>query len=71
MVLKVKILWHRGRARVVSKDDGVLASSKEDTKTDTLYIRINGGKVNVFSGKNGLNSKGDIYIDGWESLLKV
>ena len=59
-----------GNTRVVSKDDGVLASSKEDTKTDTLYIRINGGKVNVFSGKNGLNSKGDIYIEGGETFVE-
>ena len=59
-----------GDTRVVSKDDGVLASSKEDTKTDTLYIRINGGKVNVFSEKNGLNSKGDIYIEGGETFVE-
>ncbi len=59
-----------GNTRVVSKDDGIIASSEKDTETDSLYIRINGGKVNIYSKKNGLNSKGDISISGGETFVE-
>lgn len=59
-----------GNTRVVSKDDGIITSSKKDTETDSLYIRINGGKINIYSKKNGLNSKGDISISGGETFVE-
>ena len=59
-----------GNTQVVSKDDGIFASGKKDTKPDSLHIQISGGKVNIYSEKNGLNSKGDISVTGGETVVE-
>lgn len=59
-----------GNTQVVSKDDGIFASSKKDTEPDSLHIQISGGKVSVYSEKNGLNSKGDIFVTGGETIVE-
>lgn len=59
-----------GNTQVVSKDDGIFASSKKDTEPDSLHIQISGGKVSVYSEKNGLNSKGDISVTGGETIVE-
>lgn len=59
-----------GNTRVVSKDDGIIASSEKNTEMDSLFIRIVGGKVSIHSKNNGLNSKGDISISGGETFVE-
>ena len=59
-----------GNTQVVSKDDGIKASSEKDTEPDSLHIQISGGKVSVYSEKNGLNSKGDISVTGGETVVE-
>lgn len=59
-----------GNTRVVSKDDGIITSSEKNTESDSLFIRIVGGKVSIHSKNNGLNSKGDISISGGETFVE-
>ena len=53
---QVAIYGSKSDISVVAEDDGINAAS--DYYTDNLYISVNGGKLNVVSGGDGLDSNG-------------
>jgi len=58
---QVAIYGSKSDISVVAEDDGINAAS--DYYTDNLYISVNGGKLNVVSGGDGLDSNGYSYFN--------
>lgn len=72
-----------GDIDITSSDDGINAAggtdemgfggmgndSTEDTSTDEMWMEINGGYIHVLAGGDGLDSNGDLTINGGEVYI--
>lgn len=72
-----------GDIDITSSDDGINAAggteemgfgrmgndSTEDTSTDEMWMEINGGYIHVFAGGDGIDSNGDITVNGGEVYI--
>ena len=72
-----------GDIDITSSDDGINAAggteemgfgrmgndSTEDTSTDEMWMEINGGYINVLAGGDGIDSNGDITVNGGEVYI--
>lgn len=59
-----------GVMKIVSSDDGINAAAAVETEQekaedqDGVYIRVAGGEVHINAMADGIDSNGDLYIDG-------
>lgn len=72
-----------GDIDITSSDDGINAAggteemgfgrmgndSTEDTSTDEMWMEINGGYIHVLAGGDGIDSNGDITVNGGEVYI--
>ncbi len=64
------VVINGGNIDVSAEDDGINASDPESTNSmpgrgdDSIYVEINGGEVKVVSGVDGIDSNGNIIING-------
>lgn len=72
-----------GDIDIISSDDGINAAggteemgfggmgndSTEDTSTDEMWMEINGGYIHVLAGGDGIDSNGDITVNGGEVYI--
>jgi len=72
-----------GDIDITSSDDGINAAggteemgfgrmgndSTENTSTDEMWMEINGGYIHVFAGGDGIDSNGDITVNGGEVYI--
>lgn len=72
-----------GDIDITSSDDGINAAggneemefgrmgndSTENTSTDEMWMEINGGYINVLAGGDGIDSNGDITVNGGEVYI--
>lgn len=72
-----------GDIDITSSDDGINAAggteemgfggmgndSTEDTSTDEMWMEINGGYIHVLTGGDGIDSNGDITVNGGEVYI--
>ena len=48
---------------------GMGNDSTEDTSTDEMWMEINGGYIHVLAGGDGIDSNGDITVNGGEVYI--